>query len=311
MIAFVDFSASTKADRQVYTQALERVKDALRPGDRILVGRIGSTTLTSFEPITDISLETIAAKHWWENPIDYTTYHNDLEKHDRVLLSTEWAKIDDALSRPAVAQRSCIRASLKVAAQAFAGEPTPHDQKVLLILSDMLEDCDNVDFEKQAPDASEIARILKQTKEAGELPNLGGVRVYVVGATAESTERFQDVENFWLSYLRGCGTAADDANYTHYLINFALHYDNSSVAAPSSAPKLVSNPDARKSICAKAWGLGSTESDVLAAAGTPLDSRSGQAGVEEWIYPRGSYVRFSEQGKVIEFFNSGRVESCK
>ena len=49
-----------------------------------------------------------------------------------------------------------------------------------MLLSDMLEDCDNVNFERRAPDASETARILEQTEQARELPNLGGVRVYVV-----------------------------------------------------------------------------------------------------------------------------------
>ena len=92
-----------------------------------------------------------------------------------------------------------------------------------MLLSDMLEDCDNVNFERRAPDASETARILEQTEQARELPNLGGVRVYVVGATADSTERSKRRKFLAQTHLKRCGATAGDADYTHYLINFALH----------------------------------------------------------------------------------------
>jgi hypothetical protein len=302
VVVFVDFSASTNAERQVYVDALNKIRDSLQPGDRILVGRIGTSTLTGFVPIVDISLENVPVKRWWDNPGVYENQRAKVVRENRVALDTQWAKVETALRSSATDQTSCILASLPVAAQAFDGDPAQHKEKVVVILSDMLEDCEGHYFEREVPDPRE----LQKEAQVVSLPSLSGVRVYIAGASAGSNKRFDSIKNFWLAYLAKCNANANAADYGHYLINFDLHA--SGVAAPAPTKDVGSRLERN---CRQALSLGSTKEDVLSGLGTPLDSRNIVPRSEKWLYPHGSFVVFNSKGTVVEFFNSGSFGGCK
>jgi hypothetical protein len=311
IVVFVDFSASTKADRQIYIDALTKVRQSLAPGDRILIDRIGASTLTGFSPIIDVALNQVPRKTWWENPITYENHRNNIVKRDNILLTTEWAKVDDALRGRAIAQRSCILSAFKVAAEALAGDMPAHAHKVILVLSDMLEDCENLDFERRIPDGAETAeKVVQRQTQAGELPNLHDVRIYVTGASAASTEAFEAIENFWLTYFSACHAVSTHANYGHYLLNFSLH-DQETPETPSSPPTpFESTAVEASSACHQMWGLGSTKTMVLNALGDPTNYSNGPGNSEYWRYGQRSFVRFDSSGKVIEFFNGGNFRTC-
>ena len=46
------------------------------------------------------------------------------------------------------------------------------------------------------------ARIISDRRKAGGLPDLGGARVFVLGATGPSTPQALAVEQFWRAFLR-------------------------------------------------------------------------------------------------------------
>jgi hypothetical protein len=176
----------------------------------------------------------------------------------------------------------------------------------------MLEDCGNLNFERRIPDRAEAQNILATQAEGGEIPTLDGVRVFVAGASARSTQEFERIENFWLGYFNNCHATSASANYGHYLLNFPIHDDEEPPLMPvPRAPEPIAASSTANSSCAKHIAVGSTKSEVLAIAGDPNDDRAGADGSEYWLYNHGAFIRFNSCGTVMEFFNSGGYTACR
>ncbi|MFQ5708039.1 MAG: hypothetical protein ACE5HO_11345 [bacterium] len=66
--------------------------------------------------------------------------------------------------------------------------------------------------------ASRIKAIISQNRSRGVVPELGGVRVTVVGASSGgyekmSSRRMSGIRDFWLAYFAACGA---DLRRQHY-----------------------------------------------------------------------------------------------
>lgn len=112
-----------------------------------------------------------------------------------------------------------IMSALMPAQQIFDAYPE-YSRKILLILSDMLEESPNYNFAKRPPQANDINRIIANEKKNGRLPRLAGVKVYIAGAAGPSTGHMQKVKAFWLSYFKACGAQLADCNYGAGLARF-------------------------------------------------------------------------------------------
>ena len=111
--------------------------------------------------------------------------------------------------------------ALSLAQRVFA---TYHrDRKVLVIFSDMIEESAQYNFRRKPPDITQTARIIKRQQAAGNLPDLNGVEVYVVGA-GEGTysnlpsSQIRAVEEFWLKYFKACGADLRKERYGSALL---------------------------------------------------------------------------------------------
>lgn len=99
----------------------------------------------------------------------------------------------------------------------FKGERRPG---TLILLSDMLEDSEAYNFEKQRfTDAFELQAIADAARD-GRLPDLAGAKVYVAGASAQSAGRACDVQKFWLAYIKAANGRLSPENYGPALMNF-------------------------------------------------------------------------------------------
>jgi len=67
-------------------------------------------------------------------------------------------------------------------------------RKVLVIMSDMLEDSEHYNIERLKLTAHEAARIVEAERRAGRLADLHDVRVYVIGASVPSDDKLMEVE---------------------------------------------------------------------------------------------------------------------
>lgn len=86
---------------------------------------------------------------------------------------------------------------------------------VLYLFSDMLQVGGDLDFE--AADVEAARAWLRERAAEGELPDLGGVCVVVVGAH-EDTVRQRAVRSFWEEYFRAAGAELLPENWTGRMV---------------------------------------------------------------------------------------------
>jgi hypothetical protein len=206
VIVFVDVSGSiAPQERERYRAAWRAITDstALNPGDRIVLARIDASTYDGFRPVVDISIPSF-------NPLRDNTLDAARQQHDaRVLLGSA---LDSALAGIA-SSRTAILDAFSVAPKVFGSDPR---RRRIIVLSDGIEDSHFARFAlspvAEAWTESEIA----QRRRGGELPDLSGDTVIVVGAV----ER-RDVQAFWTKYVSASGGVLRAQDYGPALMNYA------------------------------------------------------------------------------------------
>jgi hypothetical protein len=111
-----------------------------------------------------------------------------------------------------------ILSSLQIAERVF--KTFPKEKKILVIFSDMIEDSKNINFEKENLSAIRIEQIINYEKKNNLLPDLEGAKVYIAGADAKDSERFNKIKKFWLEYFKACNANLESHNYGAALITF-------------------------------------------------------------------------------------------
>jgi hypothetical protein len=167
----------------------------MKPGDRVIVATITDKTYTRFKTLIDCVLP---VSDWTaDNPL---LYRRKLEGAYKELESA----IDAVFAEPRVTE-TAIMDGVLAAEKVFESD---RRRRVLVIWSDMLEDSGPYDFARHSPTAATTARIISDKRKAGELPDLGGARVFVLGATGSSTRQARAVEQFWRAFLRESQSAS-------------------------------------------------------------------------------------------------------
>jgi len=205
---FVDMSGSTnKARRTVYRNAFDKIYENLQQGDRIIVGTITGRSYIDFKPAVDAE---IPKQSIWVNRI---TYEKNLVK-TRKDVHTEVEKL---LAQKRGTPRTEIINSLNVADKIFHNEKR---QKILIILSDMIQDSKEYNFDRVNVTDDYITRIIRDRQKQNLIPKLDDVKVYVAGASAGDTKKFRSIEKFWNRYFVTCGADFSLHRYGHSLLEF-------------------------------------------------------------------------------------------
>ncbi|MGH7964907.1 MAG: hypothetical protein ACRERD_24350, partial [Candidatus Binatia bacterium] len=98
-----------------------------------------------------------------------------------------------------------------------------HDEqrrRVLVLVSDMLEDSEQYNFERLKLTDDFTRRVIEDHRKKGRLPDLGGAKVYVAGASATSANKALDVQSFWLAYCKAANADLAPQNYGPALMSF-------------------------------------------------------------------------------------------
>jgi hypothetical protein len=93
-------------------------------------------------------------------------------------------------------------------------------QKILVLLSDMIEDSKVCNFEKDKITDEYIDKVIRDRQKNKLIPNFTGVKVYVAGASAPDSNKFRAIQAFWARYLTKSGADFSPNRYGHSLINF-------------------------------------------------------------------------------------------
>ena len=208
MAVFVDMSGSTnRARRTLYRNAFEKIYQNLQQGDRIIVGTITGRSYIDFKPVVDAE---IPKQSLWVNRISYEQNRAKTKKD----IQTEVEKL---LSRRRGTPRTEIINSLNIADKIFHNEKR---QKILIILSDMVQDSKEYNFERVKVTNQYTAQIIRKRQEQNLIPKLDSVKVYVAGASAADPKKFRSIEKFWNRYFAACGADFSLHRYGHSLLEF-------------------------------------------------------------------------------------------
>ena len=209
IVILVDMSASAdQARRTVCKEAFDKIYKNLRHGDRVVVGTIASQSYIDFKPTVD---EEIPIKTVWDNRLQFErNLTNSKEKIRR--------EVNKLLSQKGGSLLTEILDSLNIADAIFHDEK--ERQKILVILSDMIQDSKEYKFDKDKMTDEYITKIVRYRRENNLMPSLTGVKVYVAGASAADSNTFRAIQAFWTRYFTESGADFSSYRYGHSLINF-------------------------------------------------------------------------------------------
>jgi hypothetical protein len=208
IVVFVDMSGSTnKARRTIYRNAFDKIYQNLREGDRIVVGTITSHSFIDFKPVVDAEFpkQTI-----WDNRLQYEQKLTKTKKNVK-------EAVKRLLSRKKGTPYTEILNSLNVADTILHKEKR---KKILVILSDMIQDSKLYKFERHKISNKYIANVIRNQKEQNLVPNLADVKIYVAGASASNSKKFRSIQNFWARYFTESKADFSTHRYGHSLLEF-------------------------------------------------------------------------------------------
>jgi len=202
MFVLVDRSGSSHEDLSVYRAASERVIALTGAGDRFILAPITSSSARDFRLDIDVTFPAAHTTSFWANPMSDQREANEAEKKIGETRVTLLAQVGQFLDQPMSTSHTTIFQALGNAAQTMAGDD---QRKILIILSDMIEDSGTANFDRTPPNASYTQKEIERQRNIGTLPDLAAVRIYVAGAHASTPEAMSAIHNFWDAYFTAAG----------------------------------------------------------------------------------------------------------
>jgi hypothetical protein len=155
--------------------------------------------------------EEIPKKTVWDNRLQYEKKLTDTKEKIR-------REVNKLLSHKQETPLTEILDSLNIADTIFHDEK--ERQKILVILSDMIQDSKEYKFDKDKMTDEYINNVIRSRQKNKLVPNLANVRVYVAGASAADSDKFRAIQTFWARYFGESGADFSPHRYGHSLINF-------------------------------------------------------------------------------------------
>ena len=220
MVIFVDFSDSIGGtDRSGFQRELDKqVLPWLQPGDSIMMAPITDKTLTEFRPLVEADLPARPQFNGWVNNV---MKHNKEKKETeaRIIQVKESLRTQttEALSRKYQARYTDIFSSLLLAEKIFSAESR---RKVLILMSDMIEDYPPYAFDRMTWTPNTTQKLLADLEGRKMIPDLSGVCVYISGVSAPSAELARHIGGFWDAYFKKAKADLNPSRYAHVLLHW-------------------------------------------------------------------------------------------
>jgi hypothetical protein len=220
VVIFVDFSDSIGGmDRTGYKRELEKqVLPWLQPGDSVMIAPITDKTLTEFRPLVEADLPARPQFSGWVNNV--MKFNKEKKETDARIVQVKQSLLKDtaaALDRKYQARYTDIFSSLLLAEKIYSAETR---RKVLILMSDMIEDYPPYAFDRMNWTPNTTQKLLAELEGKRMIPDLSGVCVYVSGVSAPSAELARNIGNFWDAYFRKAKADLSPSRYAHVLLHW-------------------------------------------------------------------------------------------
>ncbi|MCL4354536.1 hypothetical protein M1349_03655, partial [Patescibacteria group bacterium] len=186
-------TTNTPEIRKTYLNRFKFVLDRMQVGDAIEAALITEKSVSELNLSVEYEFPVINSK------TDTEIFKRKAKEQSDSILNVKRDSIltvaDSILFKP---KRKIlfteIMGSLQVAERVFKSFPQP--RKILVVFSDMIEDSKHYNFERENLSSQRINQIINREKKDNLLPNISGVKIYVAGATAKDSERYNNIKNF-------------------------------------------------------------------------------------------------------------------
>ena len=217
VMVLLDLSESTRIPqmREAYTRAFGEILAKLAPGDRLVVGLITEKSVAELNLLIkeDFTKEKNSLYGLLKKMVEEDAAAEFNKKKDGLLKKVEAVLADQNRK----IMKTDLMSSFQVADRVLKGCGQP--KKILIILSDMLEDSDAYNFETEILSDERVSHILANEKKRGRIPDLTGVYVYVAGAAASNLDQYYSVMKFWLAYFKESGAIIQKKDYGSVLLS--------------------------------------------------------------------------------------------
>jgi hypothetical protein len=220
VVVFVDFSDSVGGnDRVGFKREIEKqILPWLQPGDSFLIAPIHDKTLTEFRPLVEADLPPRPQFNGWlNNVMKYTREARETEARIAQVKESLRTQTAAALGRQSQARYTDIFSSLLLAEKLFSADSR---NKVLILMSDMIEDYPPYAFDKMPWTPATTPKLLSELDAKRAIPDLRGVCVYVSGVSAPTADLANNIGRFWEAYFRKAGADLHPSRYAHVLLHW-------------------------------------------------------------------------------------------
>ena len=220
VLIFVDFSDSIGGnDRSGFKREIEKqILPWLQPGDSIMIAPITDKTLTEFRPLVEAELPARPQFNGWVNNVmKFRRESQDTEARIVQVKETLRTQSAQALSQKFQAKYTDIFSSVALAEKIFSAETR---RKVLILMSDMIEDYPPYAFDRMTWTPATSQKLLAELESKRMIPDLSGVCVYVSGVSAPSAELARSIGGFWEAYFRKAHADLNPSRYAHVLLHW-------------------------------------------------------------------------------------------
>lgn len=220
IVVFIDFSGSIQGpDRAAYRRDLEiSILPFLGAGDRIMIAPIHDKTLTDFRPLAEAALPPLPQFNGFvDNTIKHAQQVKETERQIAVTRVRLKADVTETFRRPMASRYTDIFSSLAMAEKYFHGDTR---RKVLVLMSDMIEDNPPYKFDSMRWRAGDSDKLLAELAAKKMVPDLSGVCIYVSGASAASPTLAGHISRFWERYFALAKADFAPSRYSHVLLHW-------------------------------------------------------------------------------------------
>lgn len=206
VLVLFDLSESTATPdiRSAYIKWFCKIIDSLNEGDLLIGACITEKSIQELE--LPVKFEYPVFKPTTDNILLRKIQQEEFEKKVSAMKEDEIRKVEELLlgseKKPKI-RKTDILSSLVLASNIL--QRYPNRKRLLLIFSDMIEDSESYNFEKIRLHDQKIKEILENEKNRGNIADLGGVRIYAVGAQAKTMEKYNSIKRFWIEYFKYSG----------------------------------------------------------------------------------------------------------
>lgn len=213
-----DISQSTKQEEMLknYMDNYKQVQSKFKEGDILVAGLITEKSISELSFPINYSFPVFEAST--DNTLYMTAEKKKFDSTQTKIKDSLNALIDTLIHSRRNVMQTDIFSSLQLAEKVFNSYSGYN--KVLVIMSDMVESIPSCDFDKETLSEQKINAIIKKNEKSNIIPDLSDVKVYIAGAYYANAEKYNQIQNFWIKYFVKCKANFTKNNYNSALINF-------------------------------------------------------------------------------------------